>query len=279
MSKTIEVKGIQIKYRTINEDDFLSLTDLAKFKSETPDRLIERWMRTRSAIDYLAVWETLYNPDFDDTQLNQIRLESSENTFSLSPTRWARDTNAIGLLVKMGRSGGTFAHKDIAFKFASWLSVEFELFVIKEFQRLKSEEQQKLAWSAKRELARINYHIQTDAIKTNLIVPELTARQKSFVYADEADMLNVALFGKTAAEWRAQNPNLKGNIRDYSTLHQLLVLANMESSNAEMLHEKMPQSERIVRLNKMAKRQLSVLMETKNPLLLDAESPNIEKKE
>lgn len=277
MSKTIEVKGIQIKYATINEDDFLSLTDLSKFKTDAPDRIIERWMRNRGTIDYMSVWETLYNPNFNDSSINEYRLKSSENTFMLSPTRWVSETSAIGIYTKTGRNGGTYAHKDIAFKFASWLSVEFELYVIKEFQRLKSQEQQQLAWSAKRELSKINYHLQTDAIKSNLIVPELSPNQIKYVYTDEADLLNVALFGKTASQWRSENPDFaKGNsnMRDYATLHQLLVLANMESSNSEMIHDKVPQAERIVKLNKMAKRQLEVLLEVKNPLLLDVESPN-----
>jgi len=274
MQKTIEVNGIQIKYQSVREDDFLSLTDLAKFKTDAPDRVIERWMRNRSTIDYLTVWETLYNLDFDDNNVNQIRLESSENTFMLSPTRWVTETGAIGIFSKLGRSGGTFAHKDIAFKFASWLSVEFELYVIKEFQRLKTQEQEQLAWSAKRELAKINYHIHTDAIKENLIVPTLTVKQTSFVYANEADLLNVALFGMTAAEWRDRNMGKEGNIRDYASLRQLLVLANMESSNAEMIHDKIPQADRLVKLNQMAKRQFDVLLKTKNPLLLDLSSPN-----
>ena len=274
MPKTIEVKGIEIKYRRMKEEDYLSLTDLAKFKTDNPDRVIERWMRTRSAIDYLAVWETLYNSHFNDTNLSQIRLESGTNTFMLSAQRWVKETNAIGIFSKTGRAGGTFAHKDIAFKFASWLSVEFELYVIREFQRLKAEEQKQLSWTAKRELTKLNYSIHTDAIKANLIVPELTERQRNFVYADEADLLNVALFGKTAAEWRDENPDKAGNMRDYATLHQLLVLANMESTNAEWIYDKMPQEERLVKLNQMAKRQLAVLLETKNPLLLDAGSPN-----
>ena len=224
----------------------------------------------KNAIDYLAIWETLYNPNFIDTSLEQMRLDSSTNTFMLSTQKWVEQTNAIGIFSKTGRTGGTFAHKDIAFKFASWLSVEFELYVIKEFQRLKNIEQKQLEWSAKRELAKVNYRLHTDAIKENLVVPELTAKQKGFVYADEADLLNVALFGKTAQEWRVENIGAKGNMRDYASLHQLLVLANTKSNNAEMIHDKLPQTERLVKLNNMAKRQLSVLLDSKNQLLIDS---------
>ena len=272
MANQFDVNGLQIHYQSINETDYLSLTDLAKFKTQTPDKVIEHWMRNRSTFDYLAVWETLYNPNFDNSKLNELRMDSSTNTFMLSPQRWVAETKAIGIYSKIGRNGGTFAHKDIAFKFASWLSVEFELYVIKEFQRLKQEEQKQLAWTAKRELTRINYRIHTDAIKENLIVPTLTQRQINFVYANEADILNVALFGNTATEWRTKNSDKKGNIRDSATLQQLLVLANMESHNAEMISEGLSQKERLVKLNQMAKRQLKILLETNNQLLFEDET-------
>jgi len=226
-------------------------------------------MRTYNTISFLGTWETIYNPNFNPLEFEGFKNKSGENAFLLSPQKWIISTNAIGIVSKPGKyGGGTYAHKDIAFKFASWLSVEFELYMILEFQRLKAEEQKHIAWSAKRELAKINYHIQTDAIKENLIVPTLTDKQKSFVYADEADLLNVALFGKTAREWREQNPNGKGNIRDYANIHQLLVLANMESFNAALISKKISQSERLVELNNMARQQLKVLLEVDNKLLL-----------
>ena len=184
--------------------------------------MIGNWLRNRNTIEYLGIWETLYNPDFNPLEFEGFRKEAGLNAFTMSPTKWVESTNAKGIVVKSGRYGGTYAHKDIAFKFASWISVEFELYFIKEFQRLKAEEQKQLGWSAKRELAKINYHIHTDAIKQNLIPAEVTPAQKSFIYADEADMLNVALFGMTAREWREANPGLKGNIRDYATINQLI---------------------------------------------------------
>jgi len=225
-------------------------------------------MRSRNTIDYLTAWESLYNPDFKPTEIGRFREECSLNSFTMTPQKWVENTSGISIFSKAGKNGGTWAHKDIAFKFASWLSVEFELFVIKEFQRLKEQEQTQLQWTAKRELAKVNYHIHTDAIKENLIVPTLTIKQKSFVYADEADLLNVALFGKTAKEWRDKNPEKKGNIRDFSTVHQLLVLANMESYNSILINDKVSQKERLIKLNEMARQQLKVLMEVDNRLLL-----------
>ena len=266
--RTMIVEGIEISYKKINDSDYICLTDMAKIKPQESFLVISHWMRSRNTIDYLTAWESLYNPDFKPTEIGRFREECSLNTFTMTPQKWVENTNGISIFSKAGKNGGTWAHKDIAFKFASWLSVEFELFVIKEFQRLKEQEQTQLQWSAKRELAKINYHIHTDAIKVNLIVPTLTDRQKSFVYADEADLLNVALFGKTAKEWRDKNPNEKGNIRDFATIHQLLVLANMESYNSILINSKIPQKERLVKLNEMARQQLKVLVEVDNRLLL-----------
>ena len=212
----VNVKDTSVSVIKYDETDFISLTDIAKFKSEEPNAVIANWLRNRNTIEYLGIWETLYNTDFNPLEFEGFKKEAGLNAFTLSPTKWIESTNAKGIIVKSGRYGGTYAHKDIAFKFASWISVEFELYFIKEFQRLKEEEQKQLGWSAKRELAKINYRIHTDAIKQNLIPPELTPAQKSFVYADEADMLNVAMFGMTARQWREANPELKGNIRDYA---------------------------------------------------------------
>ena len=268
----MSVQGIDVRYKQIGGEDYISLTDMAKKISDEPRKIIENWMRNWSTLEYLGLWETFYNPDFNRLQFEAVSNEVKRNSFLMSPQKWIENMSAIGMISKAGRyDSGTFAHKDIAFKFASWLSVEFEFYIIKEFQRLKESEQKTLAWNAKRELARINYHIHTDAIKENLIVPALTDKQKSFVYADEADLLNVALFGKTAKEWREQNPNEKGNIRDYATIHQLLVLANMESFNAVLISKKTPQSERLVELNNMARQQLKVLLEIDNRLLLPKE--------
>jgi hypothetical protein len=269
MKNQMIVEGIEISYKKIKDSDYICLTDMAKIKPQESFLVISHWMRTRNTIDYLTAWESLYNPDFKPTEIGRFREECSLNSFTMTPQKWVENTNGISIFSKAGQNGGTWAHKDIAFKFASWLSVEFELFVIKEFQRLKEQEQAQLQWTAKRELAKINYHIHTDAIKENLIVPTLTERQKSFVYADEADLLNVALFGKTAKEWRNKKSkeSLKGNIRDFATIHQLLVLANMESYNAILIKEKISQRERLVKLNEMARQQLKVLLAVDNKLL------------
>jgi len=201
-------------------------------------------VRNRNTIEYLGIWETLHNSDFKPIEFDRFRYEAGLNAFTMSPQKWIDATNAKGIVSKSGRYGGTFAHKDIAFKFASWISIEFELYFIKEFQRLKEEEQKQIGWSAKRELAKINYHIHTDAIKQNLIPTELTPQQTSIIYASEADVLNVALFGITAKQWREQNPDLKGNIRDYAGINQLICLTNMENFNALFIKEGLPQSER-----------------------------------
>ena len=264
----ITVQGIHIVLTKKEQEDYISLTDMARYKDNDPFSVINHWLRNRNTIEYLGIWETLYNPDFKPLEFEGFRKEAGLNAFTMSPTKWIEHTNAKGLIVKSGRYGGTFAHKDIAFKFASWISVEFELYFIKEFQRLKEEEQKQLGWSAKRELAKINYRIHTDAIKQNLIPPELTAAQKSFVYADEADMLNVAMFGVTAKEWREANPDLKGNIRDYATINQLICLSNMENLNAVFINDGLPQSERLEKLNKIAIQQMKVLENVEDRKLL-----------
>ena len=216
-------------------------------------------MRNRNTIEYLGIWESLYNPDFKPLEFEGFRKEAGLNAFTLSPQKWINTTNAIGIISKSGRYGGTYAHKDIAFKFASWISVEFELYIVKEFQRLKEEEQKQLGWSAKRELSKINYRIHTDAIKQNLIPAEVTAKQASIIYANEADVLNGTMFGMTAKTWREQNPDLKGNIRDYATINELICLSNMENLNAVFIDQKMPQGERLVKLNRIAIQQMQVL--------------------
>lgn len=266
-NKEVIVKGINVRYSVFNEDDYISLTDIAKAKNpDNANMVVANWMRNRVTVEYLGLWEVLHNPDFNPIEFEGFRKEAGLHAFTLSPQQWVEKTNAIGIVSKSGRYGGTYAHKDIAFKFASWISVEFELYLITEFQRLKIEEQKALEWSAKRELAKVNYRIHTDAIKEN-IVPTLTEEQLKYVYADEADLLNVALFGMTAAEWHRANPELKGNIRDYATIEQLLVIANMESYNAILIEQKVSQKERLMQLNNMAKSQLRVLQQSNSRLL------------
>lgn len=264
----INVQQTDVTILKINEDDYISLTDIAKFKSDDPTAVIANWMRNRNTIEYLGIWETLYNSDFKPLEFEGFRTQAGLNAFTLSPQKWIDATNASGMISKSGRYGGTFAHKDIAFKFAAWISIEFELYFIKEFQRLKEEEQKQLGWSAKRELAKINYHIHTDAIKQNLVPAELTPQQINYVYANEADVLNVALFGVTAKQWRDANPDLKGNIRDYAGINELICLSNMENLNAVFINEKMPQSERLVKLNQIAIQQMNVLQEVEKRKLL-----------
>ncbi len=260
-SKEVKVQGINVRYQNINAEDYICLTDIAKVKNpQHSGMVIINWLKNYSTIRYLGLWETLNNPDFNVLEFEYIKNNSGENSFVLTTQEWIEKTNAIGIVSRTGRYGGTYAHRDIAFKFASWISVEFELYLIKEFQRLKVEEQKALEWSAKRELAKVNYRIHTDAIKEN-IVPTLTEEQLKYVYADEADLLNVALFGMRAAEWRKANPTLKGNIRDYATIEQLLVIANMESYNAILIEQGVPQAERLQRLNDMARSQLRVLQQ------------------
>ena len=242
-----------------NDNDYISLTDIAKYQSNEPAAVISNWMRNRNTIEYLGIWESLYNPNFNPIEFDGFRKEAGLNAFTLSPQKWIIATNAIGIISKAGRYGGTFAHKDIAFKFASWISVEFELYIVKEFQRLKEEEQKMLGWSAKRELSKINYRIHTDAIKRNIIPEEVTSQQASIIYANEADVLNVAMFGMTAKQWRDANSDKKGNIRDYATINELICLSNMENLNAVFIDQGMTQSERLVKLNQIAIQQMRVL--------------------
>jgi hypothetical protein len=221
-------------------------------------------MRNRNTIEFLGIWETLYNPEFKPLEFEGFRKEAGLNAFTMSPQKWISKTNAMGFIVKPGKHGGTYAHKDIAFKFASWISVEFELYIIKEFQRLKIEEQKLIGWSVKRELAKINYQIHTDSVKRNLIPKKLTPAEASVIYASEADVLNMALFGLTAKQWRKSNPELKGNIRDYATINQLICLVNIENLNAPLIDEKVNQKDRLLKLNQVAIQQMSILLDSKN---------------
>ena len=264
----IKVNETEITVVANNQNDYISLTDIARYKSDDPTAVIASWMRNRNTIEYLGLWEALYNPNFKPTEFEGFRKQADLNAFTLSPQRWIETTGAIGIISKSGRYGGTYAHKDIAFRFASWISVEFELYIAKEFQRLKEEEQKQLGWSVKRELAKLNYRIHTDAIMNNLIPAELPASRITFIYANEADVLNVALFGMTAKEWRDANPDAKGNIRDYATINQLICLSNMENINAVFIGDGMPQNERLKKLNQIAIQQMSVLEEVESRKLL-----------
>ena len=257
----INVQNTEVTVINFEAQDYISLTDMAGAKeneSRAAD-VIKNWLRNRYTIEFLGTWEMIHNPDFKVVEFDHFKMQAGLPSFVLSCSEWIEKTNAIGIIVKKGRYGGTYAHKDIAFEFGSAISVPFKLYLIEEFQRLKEEEQKLLGWSAKRELAKINYRIHTDAIKQNLIPKELTPQQKSFVYADEADMLNVAMFGKTAKEWREENPELKGNIRDYATINQLICLSNMENLNAVFINEGLAQSERLEKLNTIAIQQMKVL--------------------
>ena len=277
MSEII-VKDTTIRTVKKNGMDYICITDIASQKNPIePKDVVKNWLRLKNTIEYLGLWEMLNNPDFKGVEFDPFLKEAGSNSFTMSPSRWIESTNAIGLISKRGTNGGTYAQRDIAFKFASWISAEFELYLIKEFQRLKAEEQKQIGWSAKRELAKLNYHIHTDAIKHNLMPPELTPVQKSFIYADEADMLNVALFGMTAAEWRKSNPELKGNIRDYANINQLICLSNMENLNSVFINDGIPQEERLERLNKIAIQQMNVLenIAKKRFLSLEDESEEI----
>ncbi len=266
MSKII-VKDTEINVVQINDEDYICLTDMLKAKDG--DFFITDWLRNRNTLEYIGIWEKVYNPNFNYGEFAIIRNQSGLNSFKISVKEFVAKTNAICIQAKTGRYGGTYAHKDIAFEFAMWISPEFKIYIVKEFQRLKTEEQKLLGWSAKRELTKINYRIHTDAIKNNLIPTEVTAEQKSYIYADEADMLNVALFGMTAKQWRSRNPDKKGNIRDYATINQLICLSNMENLNAVFIGDDMPQKERLEKLNKIAIQQMKILedIEEKAPLI------------
>ena len=262
VKETIHAKGVDIGiYTTDFENEFISLTDTAKFKSDDPTAVIQNWMRNRDVIEFLGLWESLHNPDFKPLEFEGFRNQAGANAFTMSPKKWIDATQAIGIISKSGRYGGTFAHSDIAFEFASWISPEFKLYIIKDYRRLKYEENSRLSlnWNLNREISKLNYHIHTDAIKSNLIPPELKLEQISFTYASEADLLNVALFGKTAKQWRTENADKKGNIRDYATLNQLLVLANMESYNAILIEQGKSQPERLIALHDLAVRQMQTM--------------------
>ena len=256
MAKII-VQDTQITVIKQNEDDYISLTDMLKAKDG--EFFFSNWLRNRNTIEFLGIWERLKNPNFNCAEFDIIKSQAGLNRFRLSAKEWTEKTNAIGIISKAGRYGGTYAHKDIAFEFAMWISPEFKVYLIREFQRLKDAEQKQLGWTAKRELSKINYRIHTDAIKQNLIPEKVTALQASIIYAEEADVLNVAMFGMTAKQWREANPTLKGNIRDYATINELICLANMENINAVLINEGIPQGERLVRLNKIAIQQMQVL--------------------
>ena len=257
----IIVQNTQINVLNFKEQDYISLTDMASAKegdSRAAD-VIKNWIRSRYTIEFLGTWEIIHNPNFKVVEFDHFRKSAGLPSFVLSASEWIEQTNAIGIIVKKGRYGGTYAHKDIAFEFGSAISVPFKLYLIEEFQRLKTEEQQQLGWSAKRELSKINYRIHTDAIKQNLIPQEVTSAQASIIYANEADVLNVAMFGMTAKQWREANPELKGNIRDYATINELICLSNMENLNAVFIEQSMTQRERLVKLNQIAIHQMNIL--------------------
>ena len=263
MSKKINVKGTEVIIFRESEQDYISLTDIARTKnSDDPRFVIQNWMKTRYTVDFLGLWEQMNNPDFKRVEFDTFRSETGTNAFVLTPQKWIKATDAVGIISRSGRNGGTYAHKDIAFEFASWISAEFKLYLIKEFQRLKEEEDQskQLGWDAKRMLTKINYKIHTDAIKAHIVPGLITKKQKDFVYANEADVLNMALFGMTAKEWRDANPDKKGNIRDYTDVTQLVCLANLESLNAEFIRQGLPQGKRLMMLNEIAIVQMRSLV-------------------
>ena len=255
--KKIVVQDSEISIISVQETDYISLTDMAQ--SQMQEQIIYKWMSLKSTIEYLGEWEMLYNPNFNYTEFGIIKNMAGSNSFVLSVKQWIEKTNAVGILAKTGRYGGTYAHRDIAYHFGMWISPKFQLLLVKEYQRLKEEEQKQLGWSVKRELAKINYHIHTDAIKENLVPEEIDAYHRSLIYANEADVLNVALFGVTAKEWRDANPEMKGNIRDYTNINQLICLSNMENLNAVFINKGMPQRDRLIELNKIAIQQMKVL--------------------
>ena len=267
------VRGTEIGVQwNSSRDDFISLTDIAKLKdSDNPRYIIQNWLRNRNTIEFLGVWESLYNPEFNRVEFDAFRSQAGLNSFVMTPQKWIEATGAIGIVSKAGRYGGTYAHKEIAFEFASWISVEFKLYLVKEFERLKTEEMKQLGWDIKRNLAKINYRIHTDAIKENLIPPELSAKQVSMVYASEADVLNMALFGVTAKQWR-DHPDLKGNIRDYANVSQLVCLSNLENLNAVFINEGMSQAERLTKLNAIAISQMEILTQDHRIEALEAHS-------
>ncbi len=261
-NKEMVVLSETVRVQQIQKDDYICLTDIAKYKNaDDPRFIIQNWMRTRFTVEFLGIWEQLNNPDFNRVEFEAVKNEAGSNAFVMTPSKWVTLTGAIGITSKSGRYGGTYAHKDIAFEFASWVSVEFKLYLIKEFQRLKDEELKQLGWDIRRNLTKINYRIHTDAIREHLIPPELTREQINLVYASEADLLNMALFGKTARQWRDEHPKETGNIRDGANVSQLVCLANLENLNALFIQEALNQAQRLERLNKIAIQQMRLLIE------------------
>jgi hypothetical protein len=261
MTGKIDVQGREVAIISLEHEDYISLTDIAKYRNiDAPADIVKNWLRTRSTIEFLGLWERLNNPGFKLVEFDQFKNEAGANYFVLNPQKWVQATNAIGLISKSGRYGGTYAHKDIAFEFASWISPQFKLYLIKEFQRLKDQEQKQLGWDIKRNLAKINYRIHADAVQTNLIPPDLTKKQINMVFASEADVLNMALFGMTAKVWREKNPDVKGNIRDEANVAQLICLSNLENLNAIYINDGLAQMERLLRLNKIAIQQMKILL-------------------
>lgn len=258
-NRKIVVQGSEIAVFNSEEQDYISLTDMVR-DIENGSALIEKWLRNKNTIEFLGIWEQIYNPDFNSPEFEGIKNQAGLNRFVLSVKQWVTKTNSVGIIAKAGRYGGTYAHKDIAFEFASWVSPQFKIYLIKEFQRLKDEELKQLGWDIRRNLTKINYRIHTDAIKENLIPDDLTAPQISYVYANEADVLNMALFGKTAKQWRDENPDKKGNIRDYANVSQLVCLANLENLNSMFIKEELSQPERLKKLNQIAIHQMKILL-------------------
>lgn len=262
----ITVKDTVVSVLKVNKEDYISLTDMLKAKDG--DFFFSNWLRNRNTVEFLGIWEQLNNPNFNCAEFDIIKSQAGLNNYRLSAKEWMEKTKAIGIISKAGRYGGTYAHKDIAFEFAMWISPEFKVYLIREFQRLKEEEQKQIGWSAKRELSKINYRIHTDAIKKHLIPEEVTASQASVIYAEEADVLNVAMFGMTAKQWHEKNPDLKGNIRDYASINELICLSNMENLNAVFIDQGISQPERLIKLNKIAIHQMSVLENNNSRIIL-----------
>ena len=263
----IQVENVEISVIKVGGEDYISLTDMVR-EIENGSALIEKWLRNKNTIEFLGIWEEMYNPDFNSPEFGGIMAEAGTNRFLLSVKQWIERTNARGIVAKAGRYGGTYAQKDLAFEFASWVSPKFKLYLIRDYQRLKADEQRQLGWSARRELAKINYRIHTDAIQNNLVPPAVSRAQMNIIYANEADVLNVALFGKTHQQWQRENPTLKGNQRDYATINQLICISNMENINAVMISDGIPQPQRLKRLNEIAIHQMRVLSQVDNRDLL-----------
>lgn len=263
--KELNVLDTKITYYNMNNEDYISITDM--LKSKDGEFFVSDWLRNRNTIEFLGIWEELHNPNFNCGEFAIIKSQAGLNSYKLSVKEWVNKTNSIGIVAKTGRYGGTYAHKDIAFEFGMWISPKFKLLLIKEFERLKAEEQKQLGWNAKRELSKINYKIHTDAIKNTLIPKELTKSQTNIIYAEEADVLNMALFGMTAKQWKNKNPDKEGNIRDYANINELICLANLENVNSIYINEGIIQSERLIKLNRIAISQMKILTETNKKLL------------